>query len=362
MNHTLSLVKMIILPLVSLAIIDGVLGYFLGYDYSPSSNKIENYFSYGYSTESKLLSIIGESDELARPIAKAGWNDLIPEREPSKASHCELKVTFYGMSFSNRIARQAVGLDPCLSIRLISGPGAPLSHSYWEYKRFAQLDDASILVVGILASSVRKLATVAHFSSAFEAPGSHMYPKYYLGPEGQLNEIAPPATSLHQFRRIIIDSPSTIDHFLSDHDAYYSKWVYDKNHLDNSVIFRMLRRAYGQKRKRSIDARFYNAERGLIRNEGEVIDVAQSIMRSWGDMAASDNKKLIFLLINDKGYDRALESTFNLDELVGQAWLSTSEHIEANNPANFLPDGHFLPKWDQEMARALLSKIYGMEK
>jgi len=251
------LVMTLVWASVVVVLIDLGLGLILGSEYQPKTGALKNYFSYGFSVKRKLESIIGRKNGEALAIARAGWNVEIPPRERALRKNCEVKVTFYGMSFSNRIAMEASKLEPCLSVRLIAGPGAPLSHSFWEYEKHGSEDDAEIIVVGVLASSVRKISTVAHFTSAFEAPGSHLYPRYYFSESKGVIRVAPPYRTLSELRTGLAQDPKTLRKFLAEHDDYYSSFVYGYQWLDGSVVIRMLRRAYGQVYKRKSNALRY---------------------------------------------------------------------------------------------------------
>lgn len=357
MNPLRNIIITIVFSLISLALLDGLAGMVTGHSYFPNGNTIQNYFGYGFSTERKLKSIIGPVDEQAHPLAVAGWNETIPARQAPIDSACRKNLTFYGMSFSDNVARATANIDPCISIRSIGGPAAPLSHSYAEYIRLNSSDDADVVVVGVLASSLVKLNTVAHFNFAFEAPGTHMYPRYYLQ-GNELVEHSPPATTLAEFRQLLADHPKILREFLQNNDAFYRPVVFAYSGLDYSVTMRMLRRAYGQMLKRDTEDKYFDRVQLRFNNKDRLLDIANTLLVSLDKLTQANKQKLVVMLINNRGYARSMD-----DPIGGQLtahgirWISSTTVIDSNDRSNFLPDGHFKPELDQDIAKLLLANL-----
>lgn len=344
------------LSLLTVLVLDLAVGQVIGSTYRLQSGGVERYFGYGFSIQSKLKAMLGEGELEPSSLVAAGWNASLPNRTPARDLSCQQRFTFYGMSFSNRVAEALVEQDPCISLRLVAGPGAPLSHSYAEYQRFHAQDDAEVVVIGVLASSLIKNLSTAHFNSAFEAPSSHMYPRYRLV-DGRLEAAAPPATNLQEFRALLSSDVDRLEQFLAKNDEYYSPLVFGYPQLDRSVVVRMLRRAYGQSFKRNLIADYRTAEGGF-ENKNNLIDVSLAMLKSAADTAHKDNVRLIVLLINDRGYAEALDDALAEDlAALDVSYLSSTSVIDARDMSSFLPDGHFKPKLDRELASALRSLL-----
>lgn len=349
-------IRQLWLTLAAVLLLDATLGMVVGYGYAPSAGTLARYFGYGVSTSAKLKTLIGEGDQEAAPIATAGWNNTIPKREQAANESCAINVTVYGMSFSNRMAMAASKLSPCLSVRLIAGPGAPLNHSYFMYQKYKAEDDAQVVALGILASALPKLNTVAHFNSAFEAPGAHMYPRYSLV-DGALNASPLIATSLDEFRTLLFNGPQKLQGYLAANDGFYSPWVFGHSWADYSFTLRMLRRAYGQTQKRKLQAEYYTIAKGYT-NKNQQIDVAKALVKQFANDVISQGKIPMVVLINDQGYSRALDNML-ADYLRAQAipFVTSTKSINSDDGASFLVDGHFTAALDEKLAADFLAHI-----
>jgi len=324
------------------------------FEYEPTRNKLKNYFSYGVSVSRKLKTHIGANNSLAHSIAHAGWNETLPERSKVIDENCERKITVYGMSFSIRVAEHLKKLDPCYSVRSIAGPGAPLSHSYYMATKVLPNDDAEYSVLAILASSLPKITTMAHFNSAFEFPGAHMYPVYSVNSKGALETVSPAANSLNELRELLSNTETErmLKNTLREHDAYYSDFVYGFSLLDYSNVAKMLRRGFAQKNKREIVNQLYDGKR--FTNHLGLIDTAHILVDKFVDIARKNSQTPIILLINDRGYVNALDELYEpyfKDQ--GIKIVSSTDIIDTADNSNFLSDGHFTSSNDRKLAIAL---------
>lgn len=347
-----------LLSLVSLALIDLLSGALIsGFDYEPRGTKIETYFSYGVSTSRKLQALVGEEDAEAAPIARAGWNIEWPTPSATGQADCSQKVSIYGMSFSNRIGEHMQELNPCLEITKIAGPGAPLSHSYYSYTRLSESDKSDYVILAVLASALPKINTVAHLNSAFEYPGAHFYPRYYLEGE-ELKSSGVPAESLEQLRSLLKD-PDGVDSlksFMEKFDSYYNEYVFSHQWADYSSSLRMLRRSYAQTAKREVISRYYNGKE--FTNHSRMIDLSRELVESFVANVRQNGQTPVLVLINNKGHANSLEPIFE-QTIQEQNILSISStnFIDSQNLSNFEDDGHFKPEMDRLLASAVLDVI-----
>lgn len=350
-----------ILTIVMLGLIDLGMGLMFGTEkFQPQNSKIDKYFGYGISVKRKLDILIGNDDKEAKSISKAGWVDGLPAREVNDLN-CKRKVTFYGMSFSNRIADRLVELDPCMAVRKVDGPGAPLSHSYYAFKKLGAIDDSEIVVLSVLASTLPKLATVAQLNSAFEYPSAHFYPRYYLE-EGLLTSSGVPVESLSRFREIIRDDQSLdkLTQFMEAHDSFYDPWVFGNSWADKSYVLRMLRRSYAGNHIRAVRKNYFT--QGSFNNYDQLIDISRALVMGFSQHAKNLNRKVVVILIEDGGYYQALSDVFSpLIESQEIDVFNSNQYIDSRDKNNFIYDGHFTRENDELLAKALLEKIRGFQ-
>lgn len=348
-------VLLLALTIVSLVLVDLLLGQLIGRDYRPDGNALQAYFGYGVSTQTKLAYNLGDSPESARPIARAGWVNNIPLRHPPQEEHCRVNVTIYGMSFSKRVARQMRATEPCASLRVIPGPGAPLNHSYHMFEKHSANDDADIVVLTILASAYRKINGMAHFASAFEAPGSHLYPRYRMKGDA-LETIRPTAETMAEMRALLSADPSTLTKPLEQHDAFYSDTLFYHSWADTSLTLRMLRRAYGQRHVRAVERRYYDGQ--AFTNADQQLDVGRALIKAFHSRSIDTGVRPVVLLINDRGYAESLDNAFGdyLNE-AGIPFVTSTTVIDSRDSRTFLPDGHYRPDLDAALTELLVKHI-----
>lgn len=342
------------MSLISLLMIDVLISVFItGFAYDPDNNKLKTYFSYGYSTKSKLKTLMGESDSAAASISKAGWYSELPKRKNDGVNSCQINISIYGMSFTARIGSELEKLNDCFAIRNVAGPGAPFSHSLYTLNQFKDQEDSEYIVVGILASALPKINTVAHFNSAFEYPGSHMYPRYYLK-EGNLWSSGVPFNSLQEVRQALMrpDEQKDLLDFLYKHDAYFDPLVFDYSWADYSVVLRMIRRSYAQSNKRSSVVNYF--EKGQFTNYESMVDVSRAMLREFVSDVKGIGKQPIVILINDRDYAESLDPIFvDLLKELNVSYISSTDLIDSKDHKNYEKDGHFTPKNDMRLAVAL---------
>lgn len=321
---------------------------------------LNSYFEYGRSVEGKLLRMLGPTDEASSPLAQAGWLD--PElwkklkapvsRPPGK----ELLVAIYGMSFSNHVGTAMEAMDSRLAIRAIAGPAAPPNYSFAAYNLDQGRHQADIVVLGLLASSVKAIRTLNGMTWQFEGPAPYTYPRYVLE-DGKLKAIWPNSLSLAQFRAAF-QNKQQWDALLTqmrEHDQFFNSFLFKHNWLDNSVIVRMIRRAWAQRHQMTISSQIYSPA-GF--NAELDIPVLRAIVSDFAVTAKRDGKLPIVLVLNDRGYEdhlfQALKPTL---ESASIPYVSTHNIAPASDVRNFVPDGHFTESANQLIAKAMLKLI-----
>ncbi len=317
------------------------------------------YFNYGRSLEGKLSQMVGPTDESSSAIAVAGWLD--PELwkklnlATRPANKEDLLVAIYGMSFSNHVGEAMKEINPKITLRMIAGPAAPPNYSLAAYKLDMGRHQADVVMMGILASSVKGLTALNNMTWQFEGPAPYTYPKYFLE-DGKLKEIVPTVTSLAQLRDTFHSSQQR-DVFLAqlqENDQFFDSFLFNRNFLDNSTLIRLIRRAWAQRHQKEVEKQIHTSK-GFTEYPTQIL---RAMVTDFALTAVKEHKLPIVLLFNDRGYDdhlfQALEPTLKSAAI---PYVSTHNIAPASNLANFIPDGHFVKSVDQQIAQAVFKLI-----
>src|SRR5512135_513845 len=269
------------------------------------------YFDYGRSIEGKIRRLIGPADTMTAPLAKAGWIDPGPgpEAPAQPGPGHDLLVAVYGMSFSNQVAQAMAMLDPRIDLRLVAGPAAPANHSFAAYLADRDRHEAQVVILGLLASSVKALASTSGMNWRFEGPAPYCYPR--LIPVGnELQASWPGPRSLDQFRACLRD-PDRWAAFVGQmrrQDEFFDPLLFEENVLDASALVRLVRRAWAAQHLRRVERRFHTSE-GFVA-DSTALSSLRAIVKQFAATARRDGRLPIVLLFNDRGYgdhlDRAL--------------------------------------------------------
>lgn len=331
-----------------------------------SSGQLNVYFEYGRSVEGKLSRMVGPTDESSSAIAQAGWLDpelwkqlnLPVSRAPSE----NLLVAIYGMSFSNHVGEAMKAMDAKLGLRMIAGPAAPPNYSFAAYNLDRGKHQADVVILGLLASSVKALRTLNGMTWQFEGPAPYTYPRYFLK-DGKLKAIWPKTLSLAQFRAALQDKEqwNAFVTQIREHDQFFNSFLFKHNWLDNSVLVRLIRRAWAQRHQMTIT----NQIHGPAGFNAEIeIPVLRAMVTDFAATAKGDGKLPIVLILNDRGYDdhlfKALKPTL---ENASIPYVSTHNIAPATDIRNFVGDGHFTHSANKLIADTvlkLLNEHYGL--
>jgi hypothetical protein len=190
----------------------------------------------------------------------------------------------------------------------------------------------------------------------FESPAPYTYPKYFLE-DGKLKAIWPKIRSLAQFRAAMQDQQQW-DEFVNQmrkYDQFSNSFLFKRTLLDNSVLVRLIRRSFAQHHQETLTNQVHNSAGFTAESE---IKVLRAIVAEFAAMAKSDGKLPIVLLFNNLGYDdhlfQALKPTL---ENASIPYVSTHNIAPATDARNFVGDGHFSPKADKLIAKAVLELI-----
>lgn len=342
--------------LLCLIVLDFAIGHLVGTPYGRDAAKatpLTRYFDYGRSIEGKVRAMAGTDGSDPHPLAQTGWVGL-PTGQPERPGQAQdLLIAVYGMSFAASIAKYMQEYDRRIGVRFAGGPAATLSHSYAMYLADRGHHEASVVALGILASSLPALATTTHMTWNFEAPSPHFYPRFMIS-GGKLVELAPSVGSLAQLQEVVKDASRwrALVAGIAAHDEFYDALVFGSWSADDSVLARMARRGWGQSSKRKTIERFHNAA-GFTNELGQ-IEIAHALVRAFIAQVRSDGKFPVIVAINDRGYadhlHRVLAPVVSSDTAL---YFSTHELAPASESGNFLKDGHFVADKDRLMGRRL---------
>jgi hypothetical protein len=329
-------------------------------DARKEGSSLQNYFNYGRSIEGKLHYLVGRTAEEDAPIVTAGW--LAQECDVDRGLPSgKLGFDIYGMSFTGYIADKMTALDSHLASREFGGPAAPPNHSYACFlRRFeAKRDLAPIQIIGVLASSVRRMQTIGGLTTSFESPMPFSYPRYSLSGDGRLLSHMPLIESASDLRAALNDSAKwhAFEQDLASNDYFYSRPMFQADVFDFSVTARMIRRAWGQ--------RFLNKRTDALRAADDY-SAAPDIPRVLGAMlvdfamkARARGTRPVVILIEDRGSGESLSAiavpTLKANDI---EFVATSTIVSPNDSANFVGDGHFTSGAFETIARSVLKLLH----
>jgi hypothetical protein len=341
--------------------IDAVVGlvFRLPADVRNQGSALQNYFDYGRSIEGKLRRLVGRTSAGDAPIVGAGWllHECDEERTlpPDKSG-----FDMYGMSFTSKIADQMERLDPGIAIRRFGGPGAPPNHSYACFLRRFEANRAlaPVQILGVLASSVRRMETISGLTTSFEGPAPFTYPRYSLAKSGKLEGHMPAIMSEDDLRSSLAD-PQKWREFEADlaaNDYFYSRSTFKSDFFDYSVMARMIRRAWGQ--------RVVNDRTSALRPTEEfsggpdIIPVLRAILIDFARKARERGTRPFVILIEDRGYGGTVSApTTPTLASNGIEFISTSTIVAPSDSSNFVADGHFTSTAFATIAQAVLTSV-----
>ena len=314
-------------------------------DAQPS--RLKQYFEYGRSTEGKIRYMVGDTNDNTASVSLAGWMDDSKTRPTTATKPDGTLIAVYGQSFTQHACNTWAKQNDSLTMRMILGPGAPLNHSYAMYLEDRDKHDAKVCVLGILASSLPYLDTIAGMTWSFERPYTFMFPKYTVV-DGKLNVIDPTIHSMQQFRDTLNDPAKwqqLVSH-VSEHDAFFDATTFNACMTDQSAIGRMLRRAWGQRHMQAMQAKYHTAD-GFNPQTG-ITDTARFLVVDWAKKVREDGRLPIVYVINDRGFaDHLYQELGDTLKEYNIPFVSTHAYAPAADLANFQSDGHFVHAVDE---------------
>ncbi|MEM6450329.1 MAG: hypothetical protein AAF703_08455 [Cyanobacteria bacterium P01_D01_bin.105] len=325
-------------------------------------NTLERYFNYGRSTEGKLQRMVQDTVENSAPILEAGWIDPQDWRSlPSEPKDDnDLLMAVYGMSFSYDISTALSELDNNITLRRIGAPSAPPSHSYAAYLADEAGRNADVVMMGVLASSIKRMRSVSGMSWNYEHPAPYTYPHYHLNSAGELVATEPAISTAADFVSAFNSQSKPWQHLqqqMAEYDSVFDPAIFNENWTDKSSLFRLIRRGWANRTRQRSDYGIYDTATGF-NPEAPEMKTLEVMLTNFVATARAADQLPIILIISDPGFDNSLYEILSphlqtLDALS----LSTYELVPTDNPDNFMPDTHLTPAANRKVASALQEMI-----
>ena len=347
-----------------LAVIDLAINLIFAYPKDPRNiapSKLQQYFEYGRSVEGKYARMTRKKDEESAPILSSGWllnredhlitKDLDHSDKPT--------VTVYGMSHAFYLADDMAKIDNNLIIRAFCAPAAVPSWSFTAYSIDKERQHSDVVILAVLTSGIPLISSTSGGTAFFDSGSPYTYPRYFLS-DGVLKQTSPPFISVEGYREYFYDSEKWEKYlsWMRENDKFYSSLLFRKTILDNSSILRVLRRAYASATKRKKESAVYDDTRGFNANSDEA-KILKAIIIEFVKIARRDRSLPIIYIANNLNTSnhlfKLLESTLSTYRI---PFLSSHIICPPNDPRNYLPDHHFIPSLNMELAKAMTKVIH----
>ena len=350
--------KIVLWMLVWLAVFDVGVNLAFG-SRKAADSTLGKYFEYGRSVEGKLERIM-TGDATRALILKAGWiePDILRALPSEPKEGTNLLVAAYGQSFTMHAINAAAEMDGHITLRAFAGPGAPPNHTYAGYKADEPLRKVDVVVFGVLSSSVPNMGSMTGLMWLFENPAPFTFPRYRLVGSDLIEE-QPLIRSEKQFRAAFSQRTSTWEQFrrqLQNSDRGFDSFAFDQSPADDSSLLRLVRRGWVAHNE-AYGAGVYDAHRGF-NPDSQDVKVLKAMLVDLSRRTQARGERLIVLLLHTRGQsdhlNRALESTLQSSNI---DYINTQALFSANDPTNFLPDGHYVLAANLKLASVLAERI-----
>jgi hypothetical protein len=345
--------------LIGLVTIDVLINFILGY---PTDPKVVNpswlrmYFEYGRSIEGQLSRMTRKERSKTAPITLSGWYDPLEINEFISEPQRPI-VTIYGMSHAVRLGFALARTSDRFVPRTVGAPGATTNWAYGAYLRDRGGHKSRAVVLAFMSQNFPMITTLSAMTWTPDSPMPYTSDRFYVDGD-QLAVIHPPYTSFQQYVDTFDDPVkwSAACDFFAKYDPMYNAFIMHANVLDHSSLFRLVRRAYGQRFLRN--ARAAVLDTAGFRPDSEQVRLAHAIIHEFTMQARSDGMIPVIFIVNNLGYSdylfRALKPALDADNV---PYLSSDSIVSPNDPRGYLPDSHFTDKVDDKLAVALAKLI-----
>jgi hypothetical protein len=328
-------------------------------DIAPST--LQQYFEFGRSVEGKYARMTRKTNDESAPIVSSGWLENQEDHFITKDRDYSDKpiVTVYGMSHAFYLADDMAKIDETLIIRAFCAPAAVPSWSLAAYSLDKKRQHSDAVILAVLTSGVPLILSTSGSTASFDLGYPYTYPRYFLRND-MLEHISPPFISVEGYREYFFDSEKWKEYlsWMKENDKFYNGLLFRKTIIDNSSVFRVLRRAYASAAKRKKVSAVYDDAKGFNENSDEV-RILKAIVIEFAKTARRDRSLPIIYLVNNLNTSnhlfRLLESTLSSYRI---PFLSSHLICPPNDPRNYQPDHHFIPSLNIKLATAMTKIIH----
>ncbi len=311
------------------------------------------YFDYGRSMEGRLRRATRAYPDQSAPITTAGWYEPLEAGERLEKPG-GVEVTVYGMSHAVRLAEALHEVSPRYEVRSIGAPGATTNWAYGAFLRDPKRAESEVAVLAIMSSTLPMILSPApmNWNTSFALP--YTADRYVLLKGGELQAIKPPYESFAEYVRTLNDPEAwevALDQFAQT-DPFFDPFLFRQTVFDNSTLFRLVRRAWSQKRDRAWREQVLTAQG--YDPESEAVRTANAIVADFARKARREGILPVIYIVDSFGYgdqlSRSLSETLAKDSI---PYISTHRVVDPSNPSGYLPDSHFTDRNDRKIASAL---------
>jgi hypothetical protein len=317
-----------------------------------SPSHFQSYFDYGRSTEAKLARMTRSDRSQTAPITLSGWYD--PLRVEEHGPGQKPIVTIYGMSHAVRLGLALTRVSNEFSTRIVGAPGATTNWAYGAYLRDHGGGKSSVVVLAFMSANFPMITTMSPMTWNIDAPIPYTADRFYLK-NGKLAVQSPPYMSFEQYVQTFYDRAkwdASIESF-AQHDSMYKSLIMKSSLFDHSSLYRLVRRAYGQRFRRNATGAVLS-QTGF-RPDAEQVKVARAMIHEFACQARDDKMVPVIFLVNNLGYSdylfQALRPALEADNV---PYLSSHNFVSPDDPRGYLPDSHFTDEVDDKLAGALI--------
>ena len=170
----------------------------------------------------------------------------------------------------------------------------------------------------------------------------------YSSKIGTLDDLREALADRYEWRVFVDD--------LEANDFFYSPQVFKADIFDDSVIGRLIRRAWGQKIFRDRNTALRSSD-GFSNSSG-IPEVFRAILVDFARRCYATGKRPVVILIEDQGYGGLLsELAVRTLEDSNIEYVLSSEIASPNDKSLFLPDGHFTPAANERIAKSVIKLL-----
>lgn len=348
--------KIILWLIFYLILIDTIVNMLFHYPKDPRDvhpSFLQSYFDYGRSVEGKLHWMTRPSIEMSAPRVAGGWlkSDKYLSLPNKATGDGEILVALYGMSHTQCLWEAIRTLDTRFVIRGFMAAGAPPNWSYAAYEFDRGRHKADVAILGILTDTVPQITSTTGMTAFFDSSFPYTFPRYFAK-NGNLVAKDPPFYHAKGYIEHFYDKAkwNSYRSWLAQNDKYYDPILFGGSFLDNSALFRLLRRTYSEWKKDKLFKDVYTKE-GFREGSEEVLEL-RAIVAAFAESARKDGIIPILYLVNSKGTgDRLFKIMKPVLDARNIPYLSTHVVCPPDDPRVYLVENsHFIPSKDTELA------------